>query len=171
MAIETKRTVTIVNAFIISTAEFLNQFSSEIHLKLGQISRQIEKLEAMTYLLEHKLKNLPDVSTPNPSPASSPQVQSQPVSAPNPSTASTPQVQSQTDSAPNSAASSNSQVTPGAQPPSQAQEESQVEIDEEYTLYVRMIKVGVPRAAVKNKMAADGKDPTMLDKIMPPEGN
>jgi hypothetical protein len=158
MAIETKRTVTIVNAFIISTAEFLNQFSSEIHIKLGQISRQIEKLEAMTYLLEHKLKNLPDISTPNPPPQSSPQVQSQP------------------DSAHLSATTPPSITTPGAPPTPQPQvqeqpPEPQQEIDEEYKLYVRMIKVGVPRQAVKAKMASDGKDPNVLDTIIPPEEN
>jgi hypothetical protein len=42
------------------------------------------------------------------------------------------------------------------------------EIPEEYLMYTRMLKLGVPRVAVKHKMVADGVDPNIIDELVPP---
>ena len=134
-SIDTKKTIAMINAFSVATGEFLNHFCAKAHKKISQVNRQIERLEGLTALLEHKVNSFPaDLNPPQAAPAATPQVNpSDPTSA------------------------------PIAEP-----EPPKSEIDECYLPYIRMLKVRVPRQAVKLKMRADGFDPDILDQIKPP---
>ncbi|KEG10189.1 hypothetical protein DQ04_04071090, partial [Trypanosoma grayi] len=52
------RTADIVNKFIISTAQFLNRFAAQCDNKLLETSRSLQRLEALTVLLESKLNSI-----------------------------------------------------------------------------------------------------------------
>ena len=136
-SIDTKKTIAMINAFSVATGEFLNHFCAKAHKKISQVNRQIERLEGLTALLEHKVNSFPADLNPPPAP---------PVATPQANTA-------DPTSAPAAAVE--------AEPP-------KPEIDECYMTYIRMLKVRVPRQAVKLKMRADGFDPDILDQIKPP---
>jgi hypothetical protein len=132
-AIDTKKTIVMINAFAVTTGEFLNHFCAKAHNRLSEVNRQIERIEALTVLLEHKVSSFPaDFSAkPPPAPAANP---------------GEPAVVEQQE----------------PEPPKHE------EIPEEYLLYIRMLKLRVPRTAVKHKMRQDGLDPEILDKLKPP---
>jgi WASH complex subunit CCDC53 len=132
-SIDTKKTIAMINAFSVATGEFLNHFCAKAHKKISQVNRQIERLEGLTALLEHKVNSFPADLNPPP-PAAAPQV--------NPG---------------------DPTATTVAEP-----EPPKSEIDECYLPYIRMLKVRVPRQAVKLKMRADGFDPDILDQLKPP---
>ena len=138
-AIDTKQTIVAINSFIVTTSEFLNQFCSEAHHKLTFINRQIERLETLSILLEHKINSLPtDLSVPPPpTPVSNPT--SQPV---------------------------NPDTQQASEQPPEEEAPAEVEIPEDLMVYKRMLKVRIPREAVKHKMLADGKDPNLIDVIV-----
>ncbi len=54
-----RKTITLVNNFIINTTEFLNKFSYLCEQKLEQVSQQIQKLEITMNILEAKLASIP----------------------------------------------------------------------------------------------------------------
>lgn len=122
-----------INAFSVATGEFLNHFCAKAHKKISQVNRQIERLEALTVLLEHKVNSFPADFQAPPAPVSQAIV--------------------------NNSDSGTQQAEPEA---------PKEEVDEIYVTYLRMLKVRVPRAAVKRKMEADGLDPDILDKLKPP---
>ena len=61
-AIDPKKSITIVNAFVVTTVQFLNQFAVKANDKLDKLNRQIQRLEALTQLLEYKLSDIPSFS-------------------------------------------------------------------------------------------------------------
>lgn len=134
-SIESKKTIALINAFSVATGEFLNHFCAKAHKKISQVNRQIERLEALTALLEHKVNSFPADFNPPPPPPSA--------------------------YAPAAVSSDPGFQQAEPEPPKQ-------EIDEVYMPYIRMLKVRVPRAAVKQKMKADGFDPDLLDQLKPP---
>jgi Subunit CCDC53 of WASH complex len=131
-AIDTKKTISIVNSFAVATGEFLNHFCAKAHKRISQVNRQIERLEALTQLLEYKVNSFPADFASLP--------------------AAVKAEASRTDK---------QQQIQDIEPPKPV-------IDEEYKPYVRMLNVGVPRQAVKHKIAADGKDPNRIDELVPP---
>jgi hypothetical protein len=136
-AVDTKKTISMINAFAVATGEFLNHFCAKAHKRISAVNRQIERLEALTALLEYKVNSLPADFAPPPAPV-----------------AANPQ-----NSNPTGENTAPADVPP--EPPKQ-------EIPEEYLMYTRMLKLGVPRVAVKHKMVADGVDPNIIDELVPP---
>ena len=134
-AIDTKKTISMINGFAVATGEFLNHFCAKAHKRLSAVNRQIERLEALTVLLEYKVNSLPSDFAPPPAPVK----------------------------AENNAPDNNEN-------PAEVEAAKPV-IDEEYKPYIRMLNVGVPRQAVKHKIAADGKDPDKIDELVPPTNN
>src|SRR5258708_4228014 len=53
-----RKTITMVNNFVISTTEFLNKFSYLCEKKLEDVSQQIQKLEITMNILEAKLGSI-----------------------------------------------------------------------------------------------------------------
>ena len=152
-AIDPKKSITIINAFVVSTVQFLNQFAVKANDKLDKLNRQIQRLEALTQLLEYKLADIPAISEPPKS-----------VSEASKSAASSVDPSSKPPSQPDSQPAQNpSEESASAQPP----QPPQPEIPDEAKTYVRMLGFGIPRDAVKQKMRSEGHDPSLLDVWMP----
>lgn len=60
-----RKTITLVNNFIINTTQFLNKFSYLCEEKLADVSNQIEKLEITLNILEAKLASIPGLEPVN----------------------------------------------------------------------------------------------------------
>lgn len=138
-AIDTKKMISMINAFAVATGEFLNHFCAKAHKRISAVNRQMERLEALTALLEYKVNSLPADFAP---PPVAPKAE---------------------------AISSNNPEISEAAP--EVIEPAKPVIDDEYKPYVRMLNVGVPRQAIKQKMMADGKDPNKIDELVPPNEN
>ena len=134
-AIDSKKMISMINAFAVTTGEFLNHFCAKAHKRISAVNRQMERLEALTALLEYKVNSLPTDFTPPP-----PRAEARPAGDNSAVTEATPEV---------------------VEPPKPV-------IDEEYKPYIRMLNIGIPRQHVKNKMAADGKNPDKIDELVPP---
>lgn len=142
-AIDPKKSITIVNAFVVTTVQFLNQFAVKANDKLDKLNRQIQRLEALTQLLEYKLSDIPSFSS-EPSKTVVSDSSDKPVASEGPEA-----VKAETP----------------AEAPSAPQE-----VPEEYKVYVNMAKYGIPRAAVEQKMRQDtAVDVTQLSKWLPAE--
>lgn len=138
-AIDPKKSITIVNAFVVTTVQFLNQFAVKANDKLDKLNRQIQRLEALTQLLEYKLSDIPSFSA-EPSKT----------------------VVSDSSDKPSEGTSGAAVEQAAEQPPAPQ------EVPEEYKMYVNMLKYGIPRAGVEQKMRQDpAVDPAQLSKWLP----
>ncbi|KAM6961888.1 WASH complex subunit 3 [Tautogolabrus adspersus] len=161
-AIQQRRVVAYLNQFVVHTVRFLNRFSTVCEEKLSNISLRIQQIETTLCILEAKLSSIPgleDVTIDGPS------QQQQPVQSNGPTTT----IQSQTVVPPPA-------VLP---PPETAPEPTITETIEEenaaaenlmtvakdprYARYLKMVQVGVPVMAIRNKMVLEGLDPNLLD--------
>lgn len=133
------KTVTLVNNFLMQTAQFLNRFASICEEKLEYVSNNLRRLEITTALLEAKLGSIAWLSA-------APQSGESPAELP-------PTLQQPSDAAPAPA--------PAAAPA--APTEPSIQEHPEYKQYFRMVRVGVPTESVKAKMEREGKDPSALD--------
>ncbi|XP_041449721.1 WASH complex subunit 3 [Drosophila obscura] len=138
-----KRILAFVNHFLISTCTFLNEFALGCETKFVEMERQLQKTEASLVILEAKLASIPtdnDTDSVTSSPA-------------NPLPA-TPEI----DEAP----------TPTVEePPETEQEPELVGVraceDVRYMKFFKMLHVGVPAPAVKQKMNTEGLDSQLLE--------
>lgn len=75
-AIPTRRTLLIINNFIINTTDFMNKFAALCERKLNRVAQQLTKLEIVLSLLEAKLESIPWLSDvaqqPVPTPSATP---------------------------------------------------------------------------------------------------
>jgi len=165
--IETNRLVSFVNHFLITSVNFLNDFTQKCESKLEIINCQINQIDSQLRILESKLSSLPaasgsiDSASNNSSSTLSVSV-SEPQSQPVPKV---PRIENPTDSStsgnePKSLKSIDSHLTaPGT--------EEEDKVDQEnpsYAKFYKMLAVGVPVLAVKQKMTQEGIDPSVLDK-------
>ncbi|KAK5605532.1 WASH complex subunit 3 [Crenichthys baileyi] len=162
-AIQQRRVVAHLNQFVVHTVRFLNRFSAVCEEKLSNISLRIQQIETTLCILEAKLSSIPgleDVTVDGLN-------QHQSLQTNGPITTS----QNQSDG-----------VTAGGAPPSQpdqslpeaapALEKGEAVLenimtvakDPRYARYLKMVQVGVPIMAIRNKMIMEGLDPNLLDK-------
>ncbi|KAF1372236.1 hypothetical protein PFLUV_G00263090 [Perca fluviatilis] len=160
-AIQQRRVVAYLNQFVVHTVRFLNRFSTVCEEKLANISLRIQQIETTLCILEAKLSSIPgleDVTIDGLS-------QRQPAQANGPTTAS----QNQTDGPPAGSLPppQPAQTTPEAAMPPKAEAAAEnvmtVAKDPRYARYLKMVQVGVPVMAIKNKMVLEGLDPNLLD--------
>lgn len=158
-AIQQRRVVAYLNQFVVHTVRFLNRFSTVCEEKLANISLRIQQIETTLCILEAKLSSIPgleDVTIDGIS-------QRQPAQANGPTTAS----QSQTDgpSAGTLPPPGPAQTAPelATTPKAEAENVMTVAKDPSYARYLKMVQVGVPVMAIKNKMVLEGLDPNLLD--------
>ncbi|XP_077566249.1 WASH complex subunit 3 isoform X2 [Stigmatopora nigra] len=151
--------VSFLNQFIVHTVRFLNNFSTVCEEKLANISLRIQQIETTLCILEAKLSSIPGLEDVTVDAVRYPQNFQT-----NESVASIPP--GQTDSPaivllpPPEAPKSTLDDTPKV-------EEANIMTvakDPRYAKYLKMIHVGVPVMAIRNKMIAEGLDPDMLDK-------
>lgn len=162
-AIQQRRVVAYLNQFVVHTVRFLNRFSTVCEEKLANISLRIQQIETTLCILEAKLSSIPgleDVTVDGPSqqqpaqsngPTNTPQSQTDGTPAgtlPPPQPAQTAPAQTITETSEESAASENVMT---------------VAKDPRYARYLKMVQVGVPVMAIRNKMVMDGLDPNLLD--------
>ncbi|XP_037703878.1 WASH complex subunit 3 isoform X2 [Choloepus didactylus] len=148
-AIQQKRTVAFLNQFVVHTVQFLNLFSTVCEEKLADLSLRIQQIETTLNILDAKLSSIPglDDVTFEVSPISVTSVTNGPHSEAT------------------SEQSQNSIQDPGPQ-------ESEVTAgniltvakDPRYARYLKMVQVGVPVMAIKNKMISEGLDPDLLER-------
>lgn len=149
-------TLHLVNNFVLQTTRFLNRFSLTCEEKLAEVSSGIQSLEISLSIIEAKLKikglEAAPATAPAPAPAAAP------VQAAAPSTgASAPPV---------------AQATPQAvaEPEPEPVQPAGVKVKDHpsYKRFVKMLDLGVPLQAVKNKMLAEAPD---LDEDMMDDPN
>lgn len=161
-AIQQRRIVAYLNQFVVHTVRFLNRFSTVCEEKLANISLRIQQIETTLCILEAKLSSIPgleDVTIDGLS-------QQQTAQANGPTTTN----QSQTGG-----------PAAGMLPPPEPTQSSQEAVptqtaeavvnenvmtvakDPRYARYLKMVQVGVPQMAIKNKMIMEGLDPNLLD--------
>ncbi|KAM8908406.1 WASH complex subunit 3 isoform 1-T1 [Spinachia spinachia] len=169
-AIQQRRVVAYLNQFVVHTVRFLNRFSTVCEEKLANISLRIQQIETTLCILEAKLSSIPgleDVTIegiaqrqplqPNgptvaiPSQTNGPPAGTMPPPEVNPPTC----TQSENKTVAEAAA------TPNAGAP--AENVMTVAKDSRYARYLKMVHVGVPVMAIKNKMVLEGLDPNLLD--------
>ncbi|XP_039733895.1 WASH complex subunit 3 isoform X2 [Pteropus medius] len=151
-AIQQKRTVAFLNQFVVHTVQFLNRFSTVCEEKLADLSLRIQQIETTLNILDAKLSSIPglDDVTFEVSPVSVSSITNESHSE----TISERSQNSLQDSGPQE-----SEVT--------AENILTVAKDPRYARYLKMIQVGVPVMAIRNKMISEGLDPDLLEKAAP----
>ncbi|XP_059792756.1 WASH complex subunit 3 isoform X5 [Balaenoptera ricei] len=149
-AIQQKRTVAFLNQFVVHTVQFLNRFSTVCEEKLADLSLRIQQIETTLNILDAKLSSIPglDDVTFEVSPVSVTRITNETHSE---TTSEQSQPNSLQDSGPQE-----TEVTP--------ENILTVAKDPRYARYLKMVQVGVPVMAIRNKMISEGLDPDLLDK-------
>lgn len=160
-AIQQRRIVAYLNQFVVHTVRFLNRFSTVCEEKLANISLRIQQIETTLCILEAKLSSIPgleDVTvdgvgqqqtaqTQGPAAASQSQADGPP--------AGTLPPPEPTQSAPEAATTQKAEAA--------AVNVMTVAKDPRYARYLKMVQVGVPVQAIRNKMTQENLDPNLLD--------
>ncbi|XP_064216484.1 WASH complex subunit 3-like [Aotus nancymaae] len=151
-AIQQKRTVAFLNQFVVHTVQFLNRFSTVCEEKLADLSLRIQQIETTFNILDAKLSSIPglDDVTVEVSPLS---VTSVTNGAHPEATSGQPQQNSTQDSG-----LQESEVS--------AENILTVAKDPRYARYLKMVQVGVPVMAIRNKMISEGLDPDLLEAVV-----
>ncbi|XP_037369671.1 WASH complex subunit 3 isoform X2 [Talpa occidentalis] len=149
-AIQQKRTVAFLNQFVVHTVQFLNRFSTVCEEKLAELSLRIQQIETTLNILDAKLSSIPglDDVTFEVSPVSAPRMA-------NDSYSETSLEQSQQNSLQDHGLQE-SEVT--------AENILTVAKDPRYARYLKMVQVGVPVMAIRNKMILEGLNPDLLER-------
>lgn len=149
-AIQQKRTVAFLNQFVVHTVQFLNRFSTVCEEKLADLSLRIQQIETTLNILDAKLSSIPglDDVTVEVSPLS---VTSVTNGSRSETTSEQPQQNSTQDSGPQESEVSSESILTVAKDP-------------RYARYLKMVQVGVPVMAIRNKMISEGLDPELLEK-------
>ncbi|XP_028601887.2 WASH complex subunit 3 isoform X2 [Podarcis muralis] len=155
-AIQQKRTVAFLNQFVVHTVQFLNRFSTVCEEKLSALSLRIQQIETTLNILDAKLSSIPGLedikfevsSTSVNSVTNGPVPQ---VSVDPPSTNVSPQLES-------TGHEMAQQKTEGA-----TENIITVAKDPRYARYLKMVQVGVPVMAIRNKMISEGLNPDLLE--------
>lgn len=146
-AIQQKRTVAFLNQFVVHTVQFLNRFSTVCEEKLADLSLRIQQIETTLNILDAKLSSIPGLDDVT--------FEVSPLNVTRESHSETTSEQSQQNSLQDSGPQE-SEVT--------AENILTVAKDPRYARYLKMVQVGVPVMAIRNKMISEGLDPELLEK-------
>ncbi|XP_044533787.1 WASH complex subunit 3 [Gracilinanus agilis] len=154
-AIQQKRTVAFLNQFVVHTVQFLNRFSTVCEEKLSALSLRIQQIETTLNILDAKLSSIPgledvkfEIST-----ATVNSVTNGPEATPGQQSSLSPQSEQ-----------NNTQDTGPQKCEAAAEHILTVAKDPRYARYLKMVQVGVPVMAIRNKMISEGLDPDLLEK-------
>jgi len=146
-----KKTLLVVNEFLVQTTDFMNKFSELCETKLRHTQQKIARLEVALSLVETKLNSVPWLAqegflgsssssqSPNPASASSPI----PPAVPQSSAPPPPSIQVS--------------ETPSISP------EYTYSTDPRFSYYFRMMRMGAARAQLSVRLTSAGFDPTILE--------
>ncbi|XP_006010089.1 WASH complex subunit 3 [Latimeria chalumnae] len=166
-AIQQKRTVAFLNQFIVHTVQFLNRFSTVCEEKLGALSLRIQQIETTLNILEAKLSSIPGLEDVKVDVSNQNCVGNGPVSA------ATTNRQEQQTTLPLPALVQENNTAESQQKPVTTENVLTVAKDPRYARYLKMVQVGVPVMAIRNKMVSEGLDPDLLetpDAVVPDGG-
>lgn len=146
-AIQQKRTVAFLNQFVVHTVQFLNRFSTVCEEKLANLSLRIQQIETTLNILDAKLASIPGLDEVT--------LEASPLSVTDRSHSEGTSKQSQ----------QNSTQDLGPQE-SEVSSENILTVAEDprYARYLKMVHVGVPVMAIRNKMISEGLDPDLLER-------
>uniref|UniRef100_H2YXJ2 WASH complex subunit 3 n=1 Tax=Ciona savignyi TaxID=51511 RepID=H2YXJ2_CIOSA len=145
-ALNHRRSVTFINHFITQTTNFLNNFAAVTEEQLSKQSLEMQKLEIALKILEAKLESIPGLDDVKPNEAK--EATTKP-----------------TEDQPPTVVNNDNEVSPSAEaePETPVENFTKVKDDPRYAKYLKMVNVGVPKAAIGNKMKLEGLDPSLLD--------
>ncbi|XP_067392266.1 WASH complex subunit 3 isoform X3 [Emydura macquarii macquarii] len=155
-AIQQKRTVAFLNQFVVHTVQFLNRFSTVCE-ELSALSLRIQQIETTLNILDAKLSSIPgledvkfEVSNANMN-----SVTNGPV----------PQATTDQHSLSVSPQSEQNSIHETGQQKTEVAAENAMTVakDPRYARYLKMVQVGVPVMAIRNKMISEGLDPDLLE--------
>ncbi|XP_053271124.1 WASH complex subunit 3 [Pleuronectes platessa] len=166
-AIQQRRIVAYLNQFVVHTVRFLNRFSTVCEEKLANISLRIQQIETTLSILEAKLSSIPgleDVTIEGigQQPPQQPTVQANGPTAATQSQASGPPAETLPPPQPTQTVQ---EAAPTQKPVPEAAAENVLTVakDPRYARYLKMVQVGVPVMAIRNKMVLEGLDSSLLD--------
>lgn len=146
----------LVNNFVLTTTDFINKFSSLCEQKLSNVSQQIQRVEIVLALLEAKLDSIQWMGGGGGGVANN-------TAAP---PASTPAIASSSAAVPTAPPMDGAPAAgvPTAPEPAAAADVMKLKDDPRYAKYFKMLNMGVPKQAIKIKMASEGcPDPSQID--------
>ncbi|XP_074758071.1 WASH complex subunit 3 isoform X4 [Athene noctua] len=147
-AIQQKRTVAFLNQFVVHTVQFLNRFSTVCEEKLSALSLRIQQIETTLNILDAKLSSIPGLED----------VKFEVSSANMNSVTNGPVTQATADQ------QTNNMCEEGLQKMEVVTENIRtVAKDPRYARYLKMVQVGVPVMAIRNKMIFEGLNPDLLE--------
>ncbi|KAG5267801.1 hypothetical protein AALO_G00225900 [Alosa alosa] len=164
-AIQQRRIVAYLNQFVVHTVRFLNRFSTVCEEKLATISLRIQQIETTLSILEAKLSSIPgleDVRVEGGAERPAATEANGPVA---PSASATGHTGTPAAPPPAPAEPLHQTPEPAAEPKVESVESNAMTVakDPRYARYLKMVQVGVPVMAIKNKMVLEGLDPNLLD--------
>jgi len=156
-----KKTVTLINSFVINTTEFLNKFSYLCEQKLAKVTSDIERLEITMNILEAKLASIPGLEN-TVQLKSQEEIPSGPaVSAYDPIPSPPPSMSNGIHSEEEKEDSENEEFEPAPPPPQS--EKMKMKDDPRFKSYFNLVRLGAPIPQIKMQMQAQGLDPSILD--------
>ncbi|NXY87322.1 WASC3 protein, partial [Alcedo cyanopectus] len=154
-AIQQKRTVAFLNQFVVHTVQFLNRFSTVCEEKLSALSLRIQQIETTLNILDAKLSSIPgleDVKL-EVSSANMNSVTNGPVA----------QATDQQTTVPPQSGQNNIHEEGLQKSEVVTENVTTVAKDPRYARYLKMVQVGVPVMAIRNKMISEGLNPDLLE--------
>ncbi|XP_008313784.1 WASH complex subunit 3 [Cynoglossus semilaevis] len=155
-AIQQRRIVAFLNQFVVHTVRFLIRFSTVCEEKLANLSLRIQQIETTLSILEAKLSSIPgleDVTVDGLGQRQQNGLTAAPQSQP----------PGPTPGAPSTAAQTAQDATATQRTEAPTENVMTVAKDPRYARYLKMIQVGVPVMAIRNKMVMEGLDPNLLE--------
>ncbi|XP_027305126.1 WASH complex subunit 3 isoform X2 [Anas platyrhynchos] len=153
-AIQQKRTVAFLNQFVVHTVQFLNRFSTVCEEKLSALSLRIQQIETTLNILDAKLSSIPgledvkfEVSSANVNSVTN-----------GPAASTTDQQAAVSPQCGNNVHEESLQKTEVV-----TENIKTVAKDPRYARYLKMVQVGVPVMAIRNKMISEGLNPDLLE--------
>ncbi|CAI9578369.1 unnamed protein product [Staurois parvus] len=157
-AIQQKRTVAFLNQFVVHTVQFLNRFSTVCEEKLSALSLRIQQIETTLNILEAKLSSIPGLED----------VKAETQLVPNNLTNGHVPSKADTESLtvlPQSDVVHQNSINDNTSQKEEVHTESVATVakDPRYARYLKMVQVGVPVMAIRNKMISEGLNPDLLE--------
>ena len=153
-----------LNARAARTATTLDALCASAEAKLGAAARALREAEARTALLERALEVGTAATTTTTAEAATREDDGRGADAADAATAATAAAEAATAEAATAAAVTAMAATAEAATATAATPETNARAsDPKYSIYFKMLKMGVPAQAVRNKMNLDGVDASVLD--------
>eukprot|EP01084_Bolivina_argentea_P257186 433238_1 len=157
-----KKTLLIVNTFVVNTAAFLNKFVTTCESKLRKIHSDVQRMETTLQLLETKLASIDWLRQAEQGQAPViPNIESWDMEEKKQSNDQQPTANTNNNNADNTNAADDA---PPAEP--EKPTEDPLLSDETMIPWFKMLRVGVPAPAVRNKMYASGVDDATIERVI-----